>query len=445
LNSKGLASKSGITSPINYLYFSVTLALIKFRTSRISLKQLTIMKTKILFPAILFLLMNCGKEEDTTPEIRILTFSAEESFNTSSSDDWIIVQDESGETIDFRTFESNDEFIVETNKKISDKINVTFVRVDVNSGKEFITVSTHTGYPIGAEIQFRSFPGIANPQGINTGTFKVNVSLNHNIDQAFISNKLSQSCNGSGINNQISYECNVKDIAAKYLFQASDAAGNLRYKMLDNIKPDDVYNLTFDDLSEFDHVVNFLFPTSSEVFLSITAREPDQSILQNSYVLNFHYQGDSHNQMKAGYINSLSKYITNFQGKTPSADYYYYNNGTVPSENISWPLPTDFSVSSKLINNFSSNASKPYAYRSSSWYYEDPSVSRRITWTVYSVSPDHTLSAIPSEIVASLPWMKYEGMKYLYTAYFLEASQYGKVGGNNPETENFITKIIAVK
>jgi hypothetical protein len=62
------------------------------------------------------------------------------------------------------------------------------------------------------------------------------------------------------------------------------------------------------------------------------------------------------------------------------------NKGTIPDGNITWPTPTNFTISNTGLNNFSSNVASSMTYRESVWDYYSSAERFMVNWIVYSPS-----------------------------------------------------------
>ena len=82
-------------------------------------------------------------------------------------------------------------------------------------------------------------------------------------------------------------------------------------------------------MKPFDHTVDFVFPESQNVFLMVMGREPGQSFYDISYPLNYHYLSDTHTQIKAGYLNSLTDCYTDLSVAYDGFSYRYKNPATL--------------------------------------------------------------------------------------------------------------------
>jgi hypothetical protein len=214
--------------------------------------------------------------------------------------------------------------------------------------------------------------------------------------------------------------------------------------MLDNAQPNESYTFSFDELSAFDQAVEFNFPESNEVFFYISGREADQSIEGPSYLHQLHFGSDFHTSMKGGYLNSLTKYVTEFSVGYPTYKFFYRNKGSIPEPNISILSSSGYAISSHDIQDFSATSTEPFVYRKSHFGVAEPANNLEVFWLVHSVFGTHTLTELPAEIIASHPKLSIANMKHISTQFYVESLPYERAILPEWENERYISRGIII-
>jgi len=389
------------------------------------------MKARLIFLLTILFVSGCDDEKVTT---QLLTLNVDASFDTSISDDWVVIHNADGNPVAVQTFESGDEVVLQTTDDApGDEIGITIVRYFSVRHLDNYEVKSYLNYPKGGEFELRG--AIMEPLGPGTspGSFNVTVNATNIIHQNFISNKFGNgSLSLSSDQTSIDIPCTLNTDANHYILEVSDDTGDLRYKFLDNVQLNSEHVVSFSDMLPFDKTVTFTFPEEAYVTYYVRGHDPAQPINSSSYILNFHWDHDQHANIKLGYLNSVSKYITECYAGFSKYSLSYYNHGTVP-ENISeWPSKEDYSVTATPITNYSSTATAPYVYRSSRYDYNPQPNQRLAGWYVYSTAPTHKLKNLPQEILDAHPALSIDHFQYVNTAFFTEGHDYSDAHINIP-------------
>jgi hypothetical protein len=147
------------------------------------------MKTNLLLLVLSSLFVACENEEVKSPA-KLLTLVVEESFETSATDNWVVIHDEDGTPITFESFETGDVKNIETSNTIKGQtIAVTLIKHVWEYGMERYLVNTYFQYQKGAVLKLNYFspsiPGFSNVEG----TFDVTVNSAVPLHQYAVSNR----------------------------------------------------------------------------------------------------------------------------------------------------------------------------------------------------------------------------------------------------------------
>ncbi|MBN8575690.1 MAG: hypothetical protein J0L66_02050 [Cytophagales bacterium] len=403
------------------------------------------MKLKPFSIILIGLLLGC--QEDDIRLARLFTLKVDRSYLTESTDNWIVVHDEDGKVLEFKSFESGDELIIETQKSLnnSNTLGVTIINYyhTPSPFQSNYQIETYFDYPIGSQMTLEQIAATEDPVGDLIGTFDVRLTSLGYLDTYSLTNKYGRTCGGSGstneYNSEINFQCSIEDIAKDYILIASDNQGNLRHQRLEDVQNGSNFEIDFRNMQNFDEYFEFNFPQSSNVFVIVEGQEIGQ-LSVNGYTLQYHFQSDTHNKVKVGYLNSLTNYSTWFS----SAPYTYFNKGSKPDPNFSFPALDEFSVQNKKIEEFTSTAANDFVYRKSFFVYRDPTNSKLIVnWTVNSSSHNHLLEQLPDEILEIHPLLNFHNLVYSRTQFIFGTRVYPPVTPADPNL-NYVEYTVLV-
>jgi len=384
----------------------------------------------LLMVVILFVGCENGENDNTGP-VHLLTLSVEDYpvYLYGSLENWVIIYDEQGGLIDARKFERGTEVVIDTDKPLSGStIGVTLLRYFNDSVQQW-RINSYLQVAVGSKFTMRNEPSTPMPNGgASIGTFDIHVTGSDETDEFMMTNKFGESyLNGEWYTGYLAATCPISQNAHKTMVMLADkSAGDIRYKFFEDVKAGDVFNLSYTDMFTFDKVYNLKFPSCSDVFVYVTGKEQDQKD-GSGYTTNYHFSADTHSQIPVGYLNGLSNYYTFFQLRYANHTLTHANRGSVPTGEIQWPSPSDYSLSKKAVNDFESRAVKPFTYRKSSWFYHTPAenAQKLIFWDVFGTTEKHVFAELPAEIVAKYPDLSFENLTHRSPTF---------VSGTNPYT-----------
>lgn len=389
------------------------------------------MRLKSFFLAVAVLFFGCEDDESTVPTL-LFTLIVEDSFETTTTDNWIIIHDEEGAPIAFEPFESGAVIQLKTDLVLKgNEIGVTLLKYGDVGGKKQYSANTYLQYEKGGTLTLDSYVAEPFSTGTSIGKFDVTVNSTNLIHQYSVTNMFAVGEVQPHYDmNNFTFTGYLTEVSSKYLLQASDVMGNIRYKMLEDIEANASFTFDFDELLEFDKTFEFTFPESSDVIFTVAGREAGQSIGTASYLHHLHVafnSNDTHTNIKGGYLNSLTGYHTTLNVRYPSYRLFYYNKGSIPEAKFSSLSPDDYSISSKDIRNFSASSTNPFVYRNSLFSYAQSVGDVPVVyWYITSSSNNHTFQGLPKEILTSHPLLNLANLKHVATSFYVESPPYQK-------------------
>jgi hypothetical protein len=365
--------------------------------------------------------VGCDQSEEDGPK-DLFTLNVESTFDTSKSDDWVVVHDQNGIALEFKPFESGQEVVITTEKPVSGTdLVVTHVRYFGPAAFPPYQVRSYADEKVGGARTLK-FPvsGSAPAKGAEIGSFKIEATLDATIDQYYVTDKFGPSCNSTRSGNSSTSSCNIYQGAPWRLVHVTAWGQKPMYKWIENVQPNSTVVLTAEDFQECPHVTRFDFPATADIFLFVEGREESQSIDHYGAVLHLYQGGPFRNTIQAGYVNQLTKYLTNFTATVIGGQFKYYNSGGIPPADVTWPNLSKFQINSNSITNFSASTTATVFGQLSSWIYVDPATNYvKVTWSVLSSKLNSKVLDLPAELLSQHPMLAIDGLVYKSTSFDL--------------------------
>lgn len=377
------------------------------------------MKIKnILLASLLFTVFAC-RNDKVVPTTVLLTVTVDALYLTDVYDDWILIHAEDGTLLASESFESDQELEITTTKPVSGKIMVTHLQYyKADDGNKWYSVMSYANVETGKHMFFKA----PDPLATISGKLTVSVSDVNSLETESLSSRIptSVSSGWDGATRVLDIQSVTLTGISKYLVTVSD--GNaLKYRMLNNVQPNDSYSFSFNDMDVFNHTVDFSFPQSNNIRLDVYGGEPNVTVRPNEYFLLTRYASNTRSSIQAGYVDILTTYRTVLTIGYPGYSYYYQNLGSIPDGNVSWPQKADFNITDKSIAKFSATTSKPYVRRLSGWSYNDAASQTHVAWNVSASSGNQLIKELPAEITSVHPALALDNLNYSSTTFYTES------------------------
>lgn len=203
------------------------------------------------------------------------------------------------------------------------------------------------------------------------------------------------------------------------LFDGND----LRHRVLNDVKPNDSFSFSFEDMEPFDHTVEFTFPETDDIAFYVEAEEPDVET-NSKYYLMSHYKYHPHSSITAGYLNSLANPTTSLTIGYPDFGYYFYHVGSVSERIAAWPEKNDFIISDKSFKSFRATTSSSYIWRRSVFHLNDEANS--IYWHVLSSSGQQNFKELPAVIFGE-PEVIRSNLRHTSTTFYTQSQPFDAI------------------
>jgi len=383
--------------------------------------------TKKIFALLFFMaLIAFGCKDDSEVQnlqpITIFTFHAADNFESSASENWVIIHNSEGELIDYKSFESGETLTFETTKKITDnKLTITLLNLYLANGTTHVyDLKSYHAIDVGDEWTIHNPFTYSDTSNI-TGSFSFSLT-GDNLQYVSLTDQHGNSFTGSGGGNSYTGNAEIHDNGGNYLLTAVDS-GLPRYKFIETPQDQEHVDLDFQNLNDFDHIVDFSFPDCDNIFLMVEGRREEQEYSEPSYLTAYVF-GRSGSSIKAGYIDLLSKYKTYLSLPYGEKIYTYFNQGSIPTA-VSFPFNADFNITNKTISKFTYTTNNSLAYRTTSWTLRDGS--NVIDWSVIAPGGDYKIGAMPDELTNLYPFLGSENLNYISTDFVTSGQSYDEL------------------
>jgi hypothetical protein len=379
------------------------------------------MKIKILTAALLALTFACDNDDSSPKETSLLTLTVETSYISDEADDWLIVHSENGTLLASEHFENNQELEIVTEKPVSGTITITHLQYIPDAAYDYYYLKSYTDIETGKHLVLK---GPSSPPSV---TGKINVSVSDVNDYQYYTSSSRVSAGSSGGWDSgteiLEMQSDAYSGVTKQLVTVSNA-NVLKYKMLEDVQPDETYSFSFNDMAPYDQLVSFSYPSANNISLFVWGSEPDPTLTPNSYLLTMRHLSNATTGIQAGYINSLTNFKTDLTLYYPGYSYNYLNVGAVPDPEIAWPQTSDFTIAEESLSNFSVGASASHVWRVSRWNHEDGVNKTFVSWTVASPSGTQHFNALPTDITSIHPALSLDDLEYDGTTFYTESPAY---------------------
>lgn len=398
-----------------------------------------------LLSLMVLITSGCTKKDVAEPPAskaaRILSLHIDGSYSTSQTDNWVLVHDVNGKLIDYKPFESGDVLNIETTKDIAEnKVHVTFFQFSIINGYHAYDVNSYLYNDLGQEWTLKPNPRLPTPNSIAIGQFKVNVA-NVPAGSAYQFSNKNKILFGSGTwfagSNVLSESYQLFDDGRDCFFYMSNNQGEIRYQFLKNINNNDVLNLDFSTMNQFDSVVRVTFPPTKKdrilywVNSADTSKADKTSGFLTDCNLSNTYNSDNSpiSELRLGYLDTFSIYNTAVNVAYDSINYGYEKFGTRP-ESITFPLAAKFTLNDRSVTDFNFVSSQEIQMRKSYWLYIDHTSSQpsSINWLVYAPSQRfQKLKDLPAEFAAKYPTFSLDKPQHYSSSFITQGNSYTNI------------------
>jgi hypothetical protein len=409
------------------------------------------MKSYKIFLFALIIFLSCDDENEspgTTTPVTIFTLTVEADYPLKK-DTWVMVHDKNGVLLDHKQINATGIATFQTSKAVpDDKIGVTFFTYDTPENINDYGFTSYLAVPTGQEWVWKKPSILVTQPGAYIGKFSATYTLPTPLRMDLFGNSTTLGgMNPSG--NPKNYQADIFEKNRNFLLTiASD--GNPRYKFFENVKNGDFFEITFENMLEYDKILNISFPAAKDPFVRVSTRDDIGEEWYYTYYNGFNlppFAGSSTiSNLKIGYLNRFEKYNTYILIYLPDFTFSYEKSGSAPDA-VNVPDRAHYQVVDKTLENFSYSSEAPFTWRVSR--FSDRSTPDKQVWWVLN-APEGTdrILELPQPFLELYSFIKMQNFKHTTTQFRTSTEGYLKyidyVGKRMPRDKDFETTTINV-
>ncbi|MEX0314054.1 MAG: hypothetical protein AB3N18_07740 [Allomuricauda sp.] len=393
-------------------------------------------------------------EEPQEPAlVTYLTYTPD--FYTEDKDHWIIIHNQDGELLDYKSFESGDELVFEAKESelsSTDKLSVSIMTYNLETANNTHTINTYTGIDKGTVWETTNTSGKISPGSdyhtILNSTHKTSKSLSKkapvpynltvnnipNIDKYTLTSiedhivKENHLLQHSTVLNLDQIELS-SDI--EYLLSIGDGDGGLKYFIINPPENQDDIVLDYADFLDYDSIIEVDLPDNHHFLnANVWARSSDDFLSEPPLLLSRDASaGPAAETAQFGYLNSYPHFDTFFTIDMVDGYGYGYNEvGQIPDAIAVMPKP-NFEILNASLSDFDFSTDITYLRRTSLWALWEaiPTDGNldQTRWYVHSSSNETgKIGALPDEIIQKYPNLNLDDLYHINTSLILKGQSY---------------------
>jgi hypothetical protein len=406
------------------------------------------MKLIPLFLSLLIIFWACNTEDEVTPIITnvevedlikpdtvlVVSVTVDPSYQTSQTEDWIIISTGSGNLLGWGHFESGDRFDIKAfiNTKPS-FVTVTVLQVLETATRTTFNLRSYAHIKLGENWQLSR---LIEDKRNSLGTIDIIIQNSPRPSYAYFQasdNLGGQSYSSSYNLGTTTINFNLFEGVSKIGVTISTLTQEIKYLEIEDPVP--VGNYTFDFLNDFispDHEA--LISLGSNVYASAMIRglpdlKYDKNLQLKGLALTEAGYLDGIDQIPLGYNNGFPYYFTELNVDKENYQYLYEKLGAAPAlGNISIPA-NPVHIDNNTFSAFSISGGAAYTHLQNLWNYTDNTGGREnvLEWLVYCPRGAYpVLNELPEDILSEYPFLdfKHDLMNLDYVKVFRNFADY---------------------
>lgn len=348
----------------------------------------------LLFIPFLFSCIDEDKPEAEAIESFLVTASAD--YFGTYNEAYIILHDTDGTPVDFKPIQDGETIEFQVDK--SKKYHVSEYKIQDDSGKKFAFINTKLSQDLQNDFTLTNSTSTSGLAPTSIGDFQAKITSEEELvvllsAKGYFSEYVEPATS-------VSPSMKVFSNQNRYLAVATTESGHTRYQFINNPEVDNTYELSFNNMENFDHVIKMPVSDFSYFSYNIISQENTEGILKPNFQLANNQWNSTPNEFyELGYLDEFKDYYTVVSGHkdvSAKASFLYQKTGTAPSTIellnideivISKAKITDFEFGT-LVENANYNAKFNSPLSGASAFFE---------WNVSGVSTKFSLE-LPEEL-----------------------------------------------
>ena len=314
-----------------------------------------------------------GSEEPESPTpIVYFTYEIGSNINTKDTNDFILIHDNKGKLLDFKTYESNQILVFEALKdSLTETISITKLHAQIGNGYE--SFGFETNVEVVQESVWKSTNSYLAPESV--GTFNLIIDNIPEISQYYIKTRFGQISVANEIMNMNDGKAlvlNGIDIMAQeeYSISILDMDKNLRHLFFNAPLDGETVSFDYKDLMDYDSYLDVDLPSNSQHLCSVIGFITDfsrdaKNTFETSLDMNFG-QLEPSAFARLGYLDKYENQWTRFFSRTDDYTYLYQKVGGRPDKITVAPKP-EIIIKEGSMTNLSFTTSTDYFTKGVRW------------------------------------------------------------------------------
>jgi hypothetical protein len=372
-----------------------------------SLKTLTQI---VIFSLLAVFFWRCDEASPEKKVTSLFSVVVDPSYSLKK-DTWIMISDKNGKLLDHKQITTSGVVTFETSNNVPDnRISVTLFNYDSTSFGKSYGFTSYFGLPLNDAWTLKTPPVTQTGGYTPAGLFTVRC---RNMPNPLLADHLYNGYSFGSFNTTSDVKTWTMGIYENYPSALLTIAGNgnPRYKFFEDPKKNDYFDLSFNELAEYDHVLDMSFPAATSHFVKVTSIDEANKNYYLYYTgFNLFPASAALTNLKIGYLNRFNRYMTTIQLALTGYVFLYEKRGTRPTS-ITVPDHATFRITNKTFTDYAFIAEKPFMLRES-FFFDSPS---NTTWKCYAPEGTDKINEMPQDFLKKYPSIDITKLGHSYT------------------------------
>ncbi len=396
------------------------------------------LKKLFFYASFVLVIMGCSNDSMTDGEPfsgPYFTLNIASDFNTSLSDEWVVIQDSDGIILDFRPFEDGVTLVFEseTPEEITNEIIITFLKFNTfGQGNKNYSINSYAEIPKGSVWNLKPLQGVNSDRGelLTNATTTIENLPGTGFIGFSVSTKNGGLGGGAGfVNNTFQANFNLWENDKRHLFSIIDTNNDKRFMFVDDFPSNGLLTLDYTNFNEFDEKIEVEpFNVDVDYSLQIQAFEENQEFgINEGYSLLSILRRPAQIELpELVYLDAYNEYITSFDVFMEDYEYNFRQVGGKP-DRINVLENAELNVNNEAITSFSFTTNTTFNSRESFWQSSSGQFNAGLVNTSWKIESSQNTSVpvtLPDEILQRYPELNIEALAYSYTRLYTSFDNY---------------------
>lgn len=341
------------------------------------------MRKFFYYIVLVSLSFGCVSEESPIdPPLSEFSINVLEGYLQEVEEGWVILNDAEGYPVTFQEIRNGSRVTFEIDPNAL--YHLTLYRKGILDDFEFSSIATHTFLQLNDEWTLRS--GLVFPEtpGFD-GTFDIFINHTSPMHSLLVMNEHGGIAGNTEVRgNRASARVLNFNVPTDFLISARESTGDIKYEMLPNPESGQTYNYTFNNMRDYDKVLNLSFDEYETLLYSVRTVKEEDGTFQFGNLLNTNSQNGSAPvaEHKIGYLDIFNNFETRVNKRLSNKFHTYMKIGPAPTSINLWDYDNIAPLANK-INDFKINQIPGLTRWSAGWVrdVEEGGKFKRVHWS----------------------------------------------------------------